>query len=160
MKSLFTTRYLAISFLIVMACKNETTDLKQKTSKNTQETTTIQGKNGDVIDKNTLQLNNGERWEANIETTDGVKKMITLMDDFVLTEDTAAYAGLAEYLKQEFAVIFEKCTMKGEAHNQLHHFLIPINNEFDKLSSSNVETCKASFNRLNDHLKIYPLYFK
>lgn len=160
MKPLFTTGCLAFSFFILMACKNENKDLQQKTITTTEKTTTAPEENTEQISEETLRLNNGKRWEANIETTNCVKNMITTMNDFVALDNLEAYTELAEKLKQEFAIIFEKCTMKGEAHNQLHHFLIPINKEFDKLSSSNVETCKASFNRLNDHLKTYSLYFK
>jgi len=160
MKSLFTRGYLAFSLCILMACKNESKDLPQESITVNEKTTTTPEESTNLITENTLRLNNGERWEANTETTNGVKNMMIILNDFVATDNTEAYAELTEGLKQEFAIIFEKCTMKGEAHNQLHNFLIPINNEFDNLSSSNVETCKASFNRLNEHLKSYPIYFK
>lgn len=160
MKLLFTTGCLVFSFFMLMACKNENKDLQQKTITATEKTTTVPEESTEQITEETLRLNNGKRWEANSETTDGIENMMTAMNNFVTIDKTEAYTDLTEKLKQEFAIIFEKCTMEGEAHNQLHHFLIPINNEFDKLSSSNVETCKASFNRLNEHLKTYSLYFK
>jgi hypothetical protein len=50
--------------------------------------------------------------------------------------------------------------MTGEAHNQLHHFLIPIKNNFKMLASTNLDECKKAYAELNDHLLIYSDYFQ
>ena len=49
--------------------------------------------------------------------------------------------------------------MKGEAHNQLHNYLKPMVILFDGLESSDQETCKKSYDSLENHLLLYQNYF-
>lgn len=108
-----------------------------------------------------VTLENETLWKANEYTSIGMKNMIKLMQDLAIKKaNTKDFQLLTEHLKNEFTLIFQKCTMKGEAHNQLHNFLIPINNEFEHLESDNLDTAKASYERLLKHLKTYTLYFE
>tara|TARA_R110001583_G_scaffold179295_1_gene335862 strand:+ start:140 stop:601 length:462 start_codon:yes stop_codon:yes gene_type:complete len=107
-----------------------------------------------------LKLNNGNLWEANAETTEGVNNMIVLLTNFSEKENIEAYATLKQNLEKEFGTIITKCTMKGEAHNQLHLFLMPMKELFNGLASSNIDTCKESFNELNKHLTNYARFFE
>jgi hypothetical protein len=43
--------------------------------------------------------------------------------------------------------------MKGEAHNQLHHYLVPLKQEIDNLSEGNIESVYV-------YLKTYSDYFE
>lgn len=145
-----TTKILIIlSIIFVHSCTNKESKKKTNSIKGTVEKT-----------EDVLKLNNGQLWAANEETTDGVNNMITLMNSFSEKENVASYAQLTENLTLEFTTIFQKCTMKGEAHNQLHNFLIPIKNLFPYLSSNNIDTCKDAFTKLNAHLNIYKNYFE
>jgi hypothetical protein len=96
---------------------------------------------------------------ANKETTTRVNNMIGLMRVFSEKEEVAAYGQLTKDLKAEFSMIFKKCTMTGESHNQLHHFLVPIKELFKNLSSSKLSTCKESYAKLQTHLNGYKTYF-
>ena len=107
-----------------------------------------------------LSLNNGNRWKANAETTTVVNNMITLMNNFSDTENTTAYLSLKDSLEVEFNLIFKNCTMKGEAHNQLHNFLLPTKEMFQGLKSSNLDSCKQRYDGLNEHLAKYANYFE
>jgi hypothetical protein len=102
--------------------------------------------------KTTVVLNNGERWEANPETTEGINNMINLVADFQ-QQSPSDYAALKDKLDVEFKTIFQKCTMKGEAHDQLHNYLIPLKKEIDSLSEKNV-------NQVESYLKTYNRYFQ
>jgi len=137
------TLILAIAF--VSSCRK---DAKQKTDEL------------HLSDQNGIALNDGKRWIANPETTEGIKNMMKIMNTFNEKEDINSYATLTESLKSEFSMVFEKCTMKGEAHNQLHNFLIPINDLFEPLASSDLKKCQESYDKLNSHLKVYQTYFK
>lgn len=108
-----------------------------------------------------VTLENETLWKANEYTSIGMKNMIKLMQDLAINKaNSKDFDLLTENLKNEFTLIFQKCTMKGEAHNQLHNFLIPINNEFENLGSGDLETAKVSYDRLLKHLKTYSLYFE
>ena len=107
-----------------------------------------------------LQLNNGKLWKANPETTNGINAMLQIMSNFSEKENADAYKTLKLNLEGEFNSIIQKCTMTGEAHENLHVFLIPMNNLFKGLTVSNIETSKENFNKLNIHLKEYKNYFE
>jgi hypothetical protein len=108
-----------------------------------------------------VTLANDTLWKANTYTSVGIDKMVKLMQDLTIKNaNSKDFELLTENLKNEFTLIFQKCTMKGEAHNQLHNFLIPINNEFEHLESDDIETAKASYERLLKHLRTYSLYFE
>lgn len=104
----------------------------------------------------TVQLDNGKKWVANVETTEGVQKMIVLVDTYLTNKSTDS-KGLQENLKKEFTTIFEKCTMKGESHNQLHNFLLPLKDRLDKLADhADAET----LGELKTYLSTYSNYFQ
>ena len=107
-----------------------------------------------------VQLNDGNRWKANTETTSGIKKMQLLLNDFSDKESTEAFTELEENLKVEFTNIFSKCTMTGESHNQLHTFLKPMLKYFDGLNSGDLKVCQKNYTVLKEHLKEYSKYFE
>lgn len=109
---------------------------------------------------NDLVLDGDKLWIANAETTSGIENMMNIMNSFTEKEEVSAYKPLTDSLRVEFSMIFQKCTMKGEAHNQLHNFLLPIKALFETLSSNDLEQCRESFFNLNSHLKKYKNYFK
>ena len=111
-------------------------------------------------EENNLSLNSGELWIANMETTQGIDNMLALMSSFSDKESVEAYANLKTSLDKEFGTILKECTMKGESHDQLHNFLVPMQEMFEGLASSDLKTCKDRYNTLNNHLKEYPKYFK
>ena len=96
---------------------------------------------------NPVQLNNGEKWEANPETTEQIKKMIALTDTFPALPVAADYSALKVKLETEFQLVFQKCTMTGEAHTQLHNYLIPLKGMIEELGSDNLAAAAQAFDR-------------
>lgn len=107
-----------------------------------------------------LQLNNDKRWLANHETTEGVNNIIGFVSSFSDKNNVEAYHDLNEQLTAEFSMIFKKCTMKGEAHKQLHNFLIPIKDLSEGLNSSDLSICTENYEMLKKHLMDYSDYFE
>ena len=62
-----------------------------------------------------------------------------------------------ESLKAEFEMIFKKCTMTGEAHEQLHNYLIPLKTKIENLS---VKISDENTEELKKYLKDYFDYFQ
>ena len=104
----------------------------------------------------TVSLDNGKKWKANAETTEGVQKMQSITKSAIA--ENKANADVLPSLQQEFKTIFEKCTMKGEAHNQLHNFLIPVKAQLDSLKSQTAS--QKNLQVLEQHLATYPQYFE
>jgi hypothetical protein len=102
-----------------------------------------------------VQLDNGKRWQANPETTAGIAKMQAILANYEgrnTPEDRKAMRG---ELEAAFSDIFAQCTMKGEAHEQLHNYLLPMKELFGQIESSD-----EAVGKLKAHLGEYGGYFE
>ncbi len=137
--------------LINTSCSNQEVHEHSPSEENTESHVHT---SGDIL------LNDGARWQANSETTEGVNNMINIIEEFRSRVGADGYSELADTLKHEFTTIFQKCTMKGEAHNQLHNFLLPIKKYMGELDSAHPEVSETNLKALEEHLKIYSEYFE
>ena len=107
-----------------------------------------------------LVLDNGQKWIANPETTASIQEMILLMNEFEKTEDFLDYHLLEEKLEIKFKYIFEKCTMEGESHEQLHNYMLPMKKLLTGLTNEDISICESSYDELNIHLSEYKEFFE
>ena len=136
---------LSISFL---CCQNKEVKEAKEVSPNKEAT---------EVPKNTptkVSLNDGQLWEANPETTAGIKALQQIISDSKSDESASV---LKEKLDAEFALIFKNCTMKGESHDQLHNYLLPLKWKINTIEETNKEEIKKE---ISAYLEEYPLYFK
>ena len=108
-----------------------------------------------------LHLNDGEKWTSNPETTNGIKQMIGLINIEIKEDSIANYNEIGQKLNTEMKTIFSECTMKGEAHEQLHLYLIPLVKQFRELEEA--ETIKSAIlsqKNILAHLNEYADYFE
>ena len=109
---------------------------------------------------NEIKLNNGSKWEANLETTQGVDKMLGLIkiNDPKTVED---YQDLASKLNDEKILVIKECTMKGPSHDNLHVFLQPLIEKIDALLQvSTTDEGNQIIASINENLEEYTNYFK
>jgi len=102
-----------------------------------------------------VSLNAGQLWEANTETTQGIKNMQQLLDSY--PNENGNPEELLAGLKAEFGMIFKKCTMTGKAHEQLHNYLIPLKTKIESLSEPINDEKTID---LSKYLKDYFNYFQ
>lgn len=114
-------------------------------------TATVQGHGAD---SGAVQLDNGNTWAANAETTQGIAAMQALLQGFDPATDDGIV--LKEELEAEFKGIFDKCTMTGEAHEQLHNYLKPVH---AMLESMGPDPKEADRQQMADYLGTYTKYF-
>lgn len=108
-----------------------------------------------------IQLDQGDKiWKANMATTKGVNNMIEIVSNFDKTNDINAFRALHKSLEDEIVTIFTKCNMKGEGHNQLHNFLLPIHELLEPFKVGDLSSCQKALKTLKNKLAIYPLYFE
>ena len=108
---------------------------------------------------NEINLDNSKKWDANIETTEGVEKMLKLFksSDPKTVED---YHALASKLNEEKNVLVKKCTMEGPSHDNLHVFLHPLIEKIEALGKvSTVEEGWKVSESVKENLKLYYNYF-
>ncbi len=102
-----------------------------------------------------VQLDNGKKWIANAETTDGIQNMLALLEA-QLANPTSNIKVLKEKMMSEFTGIFQKCTMKGESHEQLHNFLLPLKEKLEKLEAGEAQDLEE----IKSYLSTYKNYFE
>lgn len=109
---------------------------------------------------NEITLDNGNKWNANLETNDGVEKMLSLVEasEKKSVED---YHALANDLNETKNFVVKECTMKGPSHDNLHVFLHPLIEKIDALGkASTVEQGSLITASIKENLEAYSNYFK
>ncbi|GGW41278.1 hypothetical protein [Arenibacter certesii] len=107
-----------------------------------------------------IQLNSGNKWEANIETTEGVENMLELIKENNY-KSVGDYHQLASKLNDEKNYVVKECTMTGPSHDNLHVFLHPLIKKIDALGNVNsVENGKVTIKSIKENLDGYYTYFK
>jgi hypothetical protein len=100
-----------------------------------------------------VMLINGQRWKANPETTTGIANMAGILGAY--DPSSGDPKVLKDTLEAEFALIFERCTMTGEAHEQLHNYLLPIHRQL-----RDFEATEPQRTALREYLAAYGTYFE
>lgn len=108
-----------------------------------------------------LELNDGEKWVANTETTDGINEMIEVVNNLKSDPTTEDYQQLGESLNDIKSEILNKCTMKGPDHDNLHAYLIPLMKKIKRLKSVHSEKIGEKIvGKITLHLAEYANYFE
>ena len=84
-----------------------------------------------------LHLNNGTKWKINPEMIPHITASDKLLADFQVA--SGDHKVLAEKLKENNDKLIASCTMKGEAHDQLHVWLLPHVKLVNELSDAESE---------------------
>ena len=136
-----------LAIISIGSCQNK----EDKTSKEAIEVIPVSEKHTETVAK--VSLNKGQLWKANPETTAGINALRKIILESSQEESASI---LKEKLNSEFALIFKKCTMEGEAHNQLHNYLLPLKLKINSLDDSNKAEIKKE---IIAYLDEYPLFF-
>lgn len=153
-------KFIPAAFFLLAACKN-TPEAKEDEHANHQVAETTTTPDGAAVESHEGQnvavvLDNGKKWKANPETIESIKNMQTIIGNAKTTNASAV--SLDAPLTKEFQTIFEKCTMTGEAHNQLHNYLVPLKDNLQKLGNE-ADATQALAN-IESHLGTFQNYFE
>jgi hypothetical protein len=154
-----------IVFLITTSCNNKikkepfiTKPLSKKVASPIKSLDTSNLNNSDWVQK--INLNNGDKWQANPETTKEIHAMLKILKETEAfkVED---YQKLGKHLNKSKTVIIASCTMEGLAHDNLHVYLMPLIEKIHYLSrASTMEEGQILKENIQTHLKMYNSYFK
>ena len=143
---------------VVASCKN--TEKKEKNS-NSEEP--VQEQVDAILSTqwmNDIQLNDGSKWEANIETTEGVIKMQKLLKTQATTT-IEEYHLIANKLNAMKNKVVKECTMKGASHDNLHIWLYPLIEKVTALTESNhISDASKIKQSIVENLNAYSDYFE
>lgn len=107
-----------------------------------------------------IQLNNGEKWKVDENMMIHIRQMEKDVNEFN-GKNLADYKILSEKLKTNLDLLTSGCTMTGQAHDELHKWLVPfidLVNEFaevkiEKDASEYYQKIKVSFTSLNKYFQ-------
>ncbi len=134
------------------------TNVQEKTHKKVETETKSSNLNNDWIAD--IKLDGTAKWNANIETTQGVNKMKKSIAEANL-KTVEDYHALASLLNNEKNFVIKECTMKGPSHDNLHIFLLPL---IDKISllveTTSIQEGSEITESIIENLNAYENYFQ
>ncbi len=150
---------LPVTLLVLVACNNQ--DSKKEENHDQHQKAEVKNEQKDNKDEHEetpgkVQLDNGNKWKANAETITGISNMASLVQNGIAGKMEAV--KLNDSLQVEFKTIFDKCTMTGESHNQLHNYLIPIKGQLEKLEAGNNDA--EILKEMQEYLLTFKNYFE
>ena len=107
-----------------------------------------------------IQMDNGAKWVANKETNEGVQKMQNILKT-QSTNTLEDYYKLADQLNSDKNYLVQNCTMKGDSHDNLHVWLLPLMAKIDALSETkSLDDASKIKHSIEENLNAYSDYFK
>lgn len=107
-----------------------------------------------------IQLDQGSKWQANVETTIGVSKMRSIIDH-TAPRSISEYQQLGNELNDLKNTIVKECTMTGPSHDNLHIWLYPLIKKIEALQNLTHEKSGRQLTQnIEQHLKMYNDFFK
>ena len=139
--------FLATVVLLLFSCNTKSKEEK---------TTEIKTEEHQHSESETIQLNNGEKWKVDDNMMIHIRNMEKDVVHFD-QEKSTNYSLLADKLKTNIDILTSNCTMKGQAHDELHKWLVPyieLVDLFSKEKSANQFTeIQNSFLTFNEYFK-------
>jgi hypothetical protein len=109
-----------------------------------------------------LQFDQGKRWKANHETSEAIQAMDDAMDVFLISEEhtLVEFHNFQAMLERKYEHVFEVCTMRGPAHDELHKLLVRVKVFLDKMRDEDPSVVLKAADKLHTQLHIYSIYFE
>jgi len=109
---------------------------------------------------NEIQKDNGEKWQADDTTNEGVKNLENTINS-VTPSTLEEFHKLAEQLNEQKNFLVKNCTMKGASHDNLHVWLHPLIEKINALlKTETVEDAAKITNSIEENINAYSDYFK
>lgn len=103
-----------------------------------------------------IQLNDGQKWKVDVDMIAHIRTMENDVTSFD-KETPENYQLLADNLKKNLDLLTSNCTMKGQAHDELHKWLLPyieLVDDFSKdKSNENLAKIQESFTTFNQYFQ-------
>ena len=139
--------FLATVILLLFSCNTKSKEEK---------TTEIKTEEHQHSESETIQLNNGEKWKVDDNMMIHIRNMEKEVVHFD-QEKSTNYSLLANKLKTNIDILTSNCTMKGQAHDELHKWLVPYIELVDSFSE---EKSANQFTEIQNSFLTFNQYFK
>ncbi|MGB1103389.1 MAG: hypothetical protein ACPG21_07160 [Crocinitomicaceae bacterium] len=107
-----------------------------------------------------IELIDSRRWKVNGEMMVHIRNLEADMDTFSAAEEKD-YAAIAKTLKSHIGSLTKSCTMKGQAHDELHKWLLPFIDLVNALKNAEADADHASmYVAIEDSMDEFNMYFE
>lgn len=107
-------------------------------------------------DDEAIQLNEGKKWKVDESMMAHIRTMEKDIASFNNSKPEN-YPVLADDLKKNLDLLTSNCTMKGQAHDELHKWLLPFIDLADKFSK---DKSAEQFTEIQNSFKTFNQYFE
>lgn len=108
-------------------------------------------------DDEALQLNAGKKWKVDEHMMDELRELESIVNDANRKENTMSLDAIADSLIVHLDLLTSNCTMQGQAHDELHKWLVPFielvneyaNYEDETVAKHQIKKMVSSFEEFN-----------
>ena len=146
--------FLLATTLILISCDN---------NKIEKETVVVSNETHQHNEGDSIELNNGSKWEVVPEMMAHIRKMESDINRFVEAKHTELkdFTQFGASLQKNIDLLTSNCTMEGKAHDELHKWLLPYIDMVDKLNKSkNNDEALHTFEEIKASYQTFNIYFE
>ena len=108
----------------------------------------------------TIELNNGEKWKVDANMITHIRNMKNDVISFAKVEQKD-YKVLSEKLQASIDLLTSNCTMTGQAHDELHKWLLPYMDLVEELSEAEDKIeAEKQFQEIQTSITTFNHYFQ
>ena len=139
---------IVLSTLFLFSCNNKT---EQEVK---EEVPTVATELHEHVTDEPLQLNDGQKWKVD----DNMMAHITAMEkDIASLDKPEDFNKLSENLNKNLGLLTSNCTMKGQAHDELHKWLLPY---IDLVEAFSTDKSADNFSAIKNSFSTFNTYFQ
>lgn len=107
-----------------------------------------------------IELNNGEKWKVDANMITHIRNMENDVISFAKVEQKD-YKVLSEKLQASIDLLTSNCTMTGQAHDELHKWLLPYMDLVEELSEAEDKIeAEKQFQEIQTSITTFNHYFQ
>lgn len=111
-------------------------------------------------DDGPIVLDNGEKWKVDDNMMIHIQNMEIEINSFD-SQNENDYNNLAKSIDNHLDLLTGNCTMKGQAHDELHKWLLPFLDLSEEFSASQtIEEFTTNFEKIKTSFITFNTYFK
>ena len=110
-------------------------------------------------DDESIELDNGEKWKVVDEMMGHIRNMESDVIAFE-SQDEKDYQSLAVKLEDNIDLLTSNCTMKGQAHDELHKWLLPYIDMVSELTDAKNDEAGETYHKIQVSFETFNTYFK
>jgi hypothetical protein len=144
-----------VGSLLLYSCGNSTNE-----KSNNQTEVAEQNNHHHDDESEAIELNNGEKWKVDANMITHIRNMENDINHFANVEQKD-FKSLAEKLQANIDLLTSNCTMTGQAHDELHKWLLPYMDLVDELSVAEDKIeAEKQFQEIQSSFKTFNHYFQ